>query len=137
MPLLGEFTWRNDALLLAVHVQPARPVSAKLPFCAWAETVADDGLTAKLQGGPAWLMVTLCDPTVIVPVRVGELLLASTVKPALPFPVPVCPKTIVIQLAEELTFLTQLLELATICSVPLPPAIGKEVGVAVRVKVQV
>src|SRR5947207_8339539 len=135
VPLAGGFTCTKDALLPAVQVHPERPVSAKLPFCACAETVADIGLTAKLQGGPAWLIVTLCDPTVIVPDRVGSLLLTSTVKPALPFPVPVCPNTIVIQLADVLTFLTQVLELAAICSVPLPPASGKELGVAVRVKV--
>ena len=93
-------------------------------------------MMAKLQGGPVSVIVTLCEPTSIVPFRVGELLFEATVKPTLPSPVPCCPKTIVIQLTVEVAVLTQVLELASTLTVPLPPAIGKDAGVAVRVKVQ-
>src|SRR5206468_6028466 len=91
---------------------------------------------AKLQGGPVSVIVTLCEPTVIAPVRVGELLFEATVKPALPSPVPCCPKSMTIQLTVEAAVLTQVLELATIFTTPAPPAIGKDEGEAVRVKVQ-
>ena len=91
---------------------------------------------AKLQGGPVCVIVTLCEPTVIAPVRVGELLFEATVKPALPSPVPCCPKSMTIQLTVEAAVLTQVLELATIFTTPAPPAIGKDEGEAVRVKAQ-
>jgi hypothetical protein len=86
----------------------------KLPSIEAAEALAELGLIAKLQGGPVSVIVTLCEPTVIVPVRVGELLFGATVKPALPFPVPCCPKSMVIQLTVELAVLMQVLALATI-----------------------
>src|SRR5712692_1375017 len=92
---------------------------------------------AKLQGGPLSVFATLFEAKVIATVRVGELLFAATVKPALPSPVPCCPKSMTIQLTVEAAVLTQVLELATIFTTPAPPAIGKDAGVAVRVKVQV
>ena len=64
-------------------------------------------------------------------------MLDATAKPTLPLPVPVWPKLIVIQLTVEAAGLGQLLELATMVTSPVPPAIGKDCGVAVRVNVQV
>jgi len=90
-----------------------------------------------LQGGPACVIVTLCEPTEIVPLREGASLFRAMVKLADPLPLPVCPKLIVIQLAFEVTGLAQLVALATMVMVPSPPAIGKDWGVAVTVNVQV
>src|SRR5260221_13347656 len=97
----GGFTCSQATLLLAVQVHPARPVSEKAPFCDAAVMLADVGLIAKLHAGPACVIVMLCEPTVIVPVREGESLFAATVKPADPLPVAVWPQTTVIQLTFE------------------------------------
>jgi hypothetical protein len=126
VPLAAEVTCSQEALLPAVQVHPASPVSCKLPLCERAEIFAKFGLIAKLQGGPACVMVMLCDPTVIVPVREGASLFEATVKPADPLPVPVWPKLIVIQPTVEAAVLGQLLELATMLRVPVPPDIGKD-----------
>src|SRR5438876_4337019 len=131
VPLAAEVTCNQEALLDAVQVHPASPVRRKLPVCDGAETFAEFGLIAKLQGGPACVIVTVCEPTVIVPVRVGASLFRATVKLADPLPVPVCPKLIVIQVTFEATGLGQLVALATIVMVPSPPAIGKDWGEAV------
>jgi len=137
VPLAAEVTCSQEALLTAVQEHPASPVSCKLPLCESDEIFTEFGLIAKLHGGPACVMAMFCAPTVIKPVREGPSLFAATVKPARPLPVPVWPKLIVIQLTVEATGLEQLLELATISTVPVPPEIGKDCGVAVRVNVQV
>ena len=134
--ICGNVKLVNASLLPAVQVHPASPVNRKLPVCERAEILAEFGLIAKLQGGPACVMAMLCDPTVIVPVREGASLFATTVKPAEPLPVPVWPKLIVIQLTFDEAVRGQLLELARMLTVPIPPEIGKDCGVAVRVNVQ-
>ncbi len=72
-----------------------------------------------------------------MPDRIGESEFAATVKPAVPFPVPVWPKVMTIQSTLEATGREQVLLLATIVRVPVPPASGNDCGVAVRVNVQV
>src|SRR6478752_10240428 len=137
VPLEGV-TCKNDALLAAVHVHPVSPESLKLPPCDSAEILAEFGLSAKLQGGPACVMVTLCEPTVIMPVREGDSLFAVTVKPADVLMLePVCPKVIVIQLTFEITVLGQGLPLATMSILPSPPEIGNDCGEALSLNVQV
>ena len=137
VPLAAEVTCNQETLLDAVQVHPASPVSRRLPLCDCAEIFAEFGLIAKSHGGPACVIVMLCEPTVIVPVREGASLFRATVKLADPLPVPVCPKLIVIQLTFDVTGLAQLVALATMVMVPSPPAIGKDWGEAVTVNVQV
>jgi hypothetical protein len=137
VPLEAEVTCNQEVLLAAVQVHPASPVSRKLPLWESADIFVEFGLIAKLQGGPACVTVTVCEPTEIVPVREGASLFRVTVKPADPLPVPVCPKLIVIQLTFAVTGLAQLVALATMVMVPSPPAIGKDWGEAVTVNVQV
>jgi hypothetical protein len=137
IPLAIEVICSQVTLLLTVHEQPERPVSMKLPLPPDVVALAEMGLMAKVHGGPPWVMVTTCDPTVIVPDRIGELVFAATVKPALPSPVPVWPKVMTIQSTVESTGREQELSLATIFRVPVPPACGNDCGVGVRVKVQV
>jgi len=136
MPLVGVSV-SHGAIVVALQEQPFSPESEKLPLCPSAETFADVGLIAKLHAGPVCVIVMLCPPTVIMPERIGVPVSAATVKPALPSPVPCWPKTITIQLTEETTFLIQELALAWIVSVPVPPACGKDCGVAVSVNEQV
>ena len=58
-PLLGDVTCSQGALLLAFQVHAESPESAKLPFCASGETLAERGLIAKLQAGPVSVIVML------------------------------------------------------------------------------
>src|SRR6185369_9606135 len=82
-------------------------------------------------------MVMLCEPTVIVPVREGDSLFAATAKPADPFPAPVWPKLMVIQLTFEVAVRAHVPELATMLTVPVPPEIGNDCGAALSMNVQV
>src|SRR5580700_6552504 len=128
IPLFAEVTCSQAALLLAFHVHADSPESAKLPFCARGDRLAERGLMAKLQAGPVCVIVMLCCPTVIAPVRIGVSLSAATVNPAVPSPAPVWPKSMVIQLTAALAILTQVPELATMFRVPAPPVCGKDRG---------
>jgi hypothetical protein len=137
MPLAGDVNCSHGAVLVAVQVQPERPVSATVPFSAAEEMLVEFGLIAKLQGGPACVIVMLCDPTVMAPVRVGTVEFAATVKPMLPSPVPCCPKSMVIQLTVAAASRTQLLALAVTLTTPAPPARGNDCGLDDSVKTQV
>src|SRR5260370_33117709 len=107
VPLLGEVTCSQGALLLAVQVHAESPESAKLPFCARWERLAERGLIAKLQAGPVCVIVMLWSPTLMAPDRVGVSGAAATVNPAVTLPVPCWPKTMVIQLTVALVILEQ------------------------------
>jgi hypothetical protein len=136
VPLAAEVICSQVTLLVADQEQPERPVSMKLPPPPDVVAFAEVGSMAKLHGGPPWVIVMLCDPTVIVPDRIGESEFGATVKPAVPFPVPVWPRSIVIQSTVEATGREQVLALATIVKVPFPPPCGNDCGVEVIVNVQ-
>jgi hypothetical protein len=66
------------ALLTAVHVQPVATVTAMLPVEAPDGAVAPVGEIEKVQGAAAWVIVNVCPPTVIEPVRGVTVVLAAT-----------------------------------------------------------
>src|SRR5437667_8774647 len=74
VPLAAEVSCNQEALLAAVQVQPASPVSRTLPLCDCAEMFTEFGLIAKSHGGPACVIVMLCEPTAMAPVREGASL---------------------------------------------------------------
>ena len=55
--------------LLAVHSQPLVVVSRITPLLPAGGISRVSGATAKLQLEPAWIMVKIAPPAVIVPVR--------------------------------------------------------------------
>jgi hypothetical protein len=77
------------ALLIAVHVQPAPAVTVTVPVVALAVTFWLGGAIEYMQGA-AWLTVNVWPAIVIVPLR-ADPVLAATLNPTDPLPVPDAP----------------------------------------------
>jgi hypothetical protein len=86
-----------------------------------AGIVAEGGVNVKLHEAPDCVTAKLCPAIVIVPVRWLAVVFDWTVYPAVPPPVPLCPKEIVIQSAELTADREQVGALATIVITPFPP----------------
>ena len=80
------------------------------------------------------MTVNVCPPAVMVPVRADVLVLAATLKVTVPFPEPLDPLVIVIQLAEGAAVHAQPLPAVTLKD-PVPPSAGAAWLDADRVKV--
>ena len=114
------------ALLLAVQAQPAPAVTPTLPVPPPESRLCCVGYMEKLHEELAsWVTDRVWPATFKLPV-LAEPGLAATAKETAPFPVPLAPEVIVIQLslvadhAQPLPVLTDTL--------PLPPEAGKELG---------
>ena len=69
LPLVPPVIVIQDALLLAVHVQPAPTVTAAVPEKGPEGTLEEVGEIVARHGAPAWVMVKLLPPIVRIPVR--------------------------------------------------------------------
>ena len=83
------------------------------------------GVVSETVGGvvseaAAWVTVTVCAATVIVPVRALKLVFADTEKPTVPLPVPSVPEVIVIQDAPLMAVQLQPAPAVTVRLLPLP-----------------
>src|SRR6478735_11150265 len=77
----------HAALLLAVHAQPAAPVTVTLPVPPCAGTLPDVGSIANVQLAP-WVTVKVWPAIVSVPVRGPP---AAALNRTVPVPVPLAP----------------------------------------------
>jgi len=86
--------------LLAVHVHPAAAVTENdpVPPAAVAAWLAGDTVYEH-EGAAPWLIVKVCPPTPMVPLRELVVLFAAALKATVPLPEPVVLLVTVIQLA--------------------------------------
>jgi hypothetical protein len=96
LPLAPDVIVSQFTLLAAVHAQPAAAVTATLPVPPAAGTLALVGAMLKEQPVP-WLTVNVWPAIATVPER-AVALLAATVSFTVPFPLPLAPDAMVIQL---------------------------------------
>jgi hypothetical protein len=88
------------ALVNELQLQPAPAVTVTDALPPAAGSDCDVGVTLNVQGVPAsCVMVNVWPPTVMVPVRELVTVFADTLNPTVPFPEPLAPLVIVIQLA--------------------------------------
>ena len=120
LPLAPDVMVSHGLLLVAVHVQPPAVVTVVLLTLAGAPGVSVAGDTAKVQGTPAWVTVTVWPATVSVPVRAAVPVFAAIEKVTLPFPLPLAPDVIVSQ--ASLLVAVQLQPAAVVTLLPLAPA---------------
>jgi hypothetical protein len=66
------------ALLVALHEQPVPPVTLKDPVPPDAGTDPEVDPSVKLHGAAACVIVNVCPPSVIVPVRGDEVAFGAT-----------------------------------------------------------
>lgn len=84
----------QDALLTAVHAQPAPAVTETVPSAPAAGTDRESGDIANVQPCPC-TTVTVRPATAIVPDRVDPVV-AAAVNPTVPDPLPLAPEVMVI-----------------------------------------
>ena len=113
VPAPPAVTASHDALVAAVHVHPAGVVTVVDPEPPAAPTLPPTGEIEYEQPTPFWVTVKAWPAIVSVPVRESELLLAATVKPTLPSPVPLAPLAIEIHDAPLLAVQLQPVPAAT------------------------
>ena len=110
------------APLLAVHVHPAAAVTENDPVPPAAGTAWLTGDTAyEHEGAAAWLIVKVCPPTPMVPLRELVVVFAAALKATLPLPEPLAPLVRVIQLAPLLAVQVHP-DAAVTENDPVPPA---------------
>ena len=69
----------HAALLVALQLQPVPAVTVTVPLVAADDVRFDDvGEIVNVHGAPAWVIVNVWPPIVIVPVRDEVLVLAAT-----------------------------------------------------------
>jgi hypothetical protein len=123
LPLAPDVTLIHVALLVAVHVQPLAPETfTGLPAPAVAATDSLVGAIVNAHpddDAPAWLIVTASPATVSVPVRAPPLL-AATLKPTAPLPLPLAPDVMVIHESLLPAVQVQPLVVETDTGVPAP-----------------
>ena len=95
-PEAPPVTVSHDALLVAVHVQPAGACIATLPEPPVVAAVAEPGDTAKEHEAPASVTVKVLPAIVTVPIRELLALLAATLICTVPLPDPEPPDVTVI-----------------------------------------
>jgi len=96
VPLAPAVTVIQDALLVAVHAQPAVAVTVTVADPPLAAGLADVGDALKLHGNVC-VIVTVWPATVSVPVREVVPVFAATLYVTVPLPVPLAPAVTVIQ----------------------------------------
>ncbi len=136
LPVTPDVMVIQEALLVAVQLQPVAVVTVLLFELAPAPGVSDVGETVKVQGGgaPAWVTVTVCPAMVSVPVREDVAVLAAIENATAPFPLPPAPDVMVshaallvaVQLQPASVVTAVLLELA---AAPGVNVIGETVNV--------
>jgi hypothetical protein len=97
LPLAPPMTVIQEALLVAVHVQPLATVTGTVPLKVPATAVPDIGEIVATQGVPACVTVNVLPPIVRIPLRGVLPEFAATLYVTVPLPVPAAPALIVIQ----------------------------------------
>ena len=69
LPVAPDVMVNQEALLVAVHAQPAVVVTVAVLDPAAATGFRVVGATLKVQAAPCWVTVTVCPAIVKVPVR--------------------------------------------------------------------
>jgi hypothetical protein len=115
----------HEALLAAVHAQPAAAVTLTVPVAAAAVvSVLDVGEIVGEQVTPDCVTVNVAPPTVRVPVRLALPELAATVNDTVPVPVPADPAVTVIHVASLTAVHAQIVEAVAVV-LPEPPVAPK------------
>jgi hypothetical protein len=96
VPLAPEVTVIHDALLVADREQPRVPVTDTLTLPPPAGTLVPVGDRLKLQGTAFCVTVKVWPAMITVPVREVPAVLAATLRPTVPLPVPLAPEVTVI-----------------------------------------
>ena len=79
LPLAPALIVIHVALLVAVQLQPVPAVTVTVPVVAADDVRFDEvGKIVTVHGAPAWVIVNVCPPIVIVPVRDVVPALAAT-----------------------------------------------------------
>ncbi len=93
LPLAPDVIVSQEALLVAVHVQPIVVVTLALFEPAVAGGLSEVGETVNVQGAgaPAWITVTVWPAMVSVPVREAVTGLAAIENATVPLPLPLAP----------------------------------------------
>ena len=97
LPLAPDVMLSQEALLVAVQVQPVVVVTLALLDPAVAAGFNEVGDTVNVQATPACVTVTVWPATVSVPVRGDVAVLAAMAKPTVPFPLPLAPDVMLSQ----------------------------------------
>ncbi len=136
LPVTPDVMVIQEALLVAVQLQPVAVVTVLLLELAPAPGVSDAGETAKLQGdgAPAWVTVTVCPAMVSVPVRGDVAVLAAIENATAPFPLPLAPDVMVSHAALLVAAQLQPASVVTVLLLELAAAPGlSDVGKTVNV----
>lgn len=112
----------HASLAVAVQAHPVPALTVTTPAVADGKArVAEVGKIEMMQGAPGWLTVNVWPPMVRVPVRATPVL-AATLYPTVPFPVPLAPDVMVIHVTFAVATQLQLPVLAVTATVPVVPA---------------
>ena len=100
VPEPPEVTAIHAALLVAVRAQPLVPLTDTATGPPDAATLWLDGDKENVPHATAdWATVKVCPPMVTVPVRLVPAVLAATLRPTVPLPVPEAPEVTAIHAA--------------------------------------
>jgi hypothetical protein len=97
-PLAPTVTVSHAVLVVATHAQPPGAVTVTSLSPPATGTATDSGATVKLHATPSCVIVTVCPPTVTVPLRDSSAVFAATVTVTDPSPLPLVSAEIVNQL---------------------------------------
>lgn len=122
LPVAPAVSASHDTLVAAVHAHPVGVVTVVEPEPPAAPTLPPTGEIEYEQPTPFCETVSAWPAIVSVPERAIELLLAATVKPTLPLPVPVAPLAIVIHEAPLVAVHAQPLAAVTLAVADSPVA---------------
>ena len=121
LPVAPAVTVIHEALLAAVHVQPAATVTLTVPVAAAAVlSVLDVGEIVGEQVRPDCVTVNVATPIVMVPVRLAVPELAATVNETVAVPVPADPAVTVIHVESLTAVHAQTVEAVAVV-LPEPP----------------
>ena len=134
LPLPDPLTVIHDTGLDALHVQPPWVVTVMVPVSVEPAAVNDVGDTVYEQLAPACETVKDLPAMVSVTERAVVDVLAATVKPTLPVPLPVAPLVIVTQLCGLDAVQEQPVPAVTV-TLPVPLVAVKDCEVALIVGV--
>jgi hypothetical protein len=122
-PLVPLVMVTHDTPFVVVQAQPLPALTANDPVPPEAGTVVDPADSENEQVAAAWVIVNVCPPTEMLPLRVDVPVFSATVKVTVPFPDPLDPLVMVIHGAEAVLFQAQPL-LDVTSNALLPPAAG-------------
>jgi hypothetical protein len=122
MPLEPAVIVSQEALLVAVQLQPGVLVTVAAPDPAAAAGLSEVGATLNVHGAAPWFTVTVWPATVRVPVRGSVAAFAAMVKATVPLPLPLAPEVIVSQ--ESLLVAVQLQPAIVVTVAALDPPVA-------------